>query len=208
MLEKIRKHFLLLLVVPYVVGLIGFSIKETSELFLTLTPVMLLFSLFLVLVEEERVVRKNSLVIILIGVFGFGAEALGVNTGVLFGDYEYGTVLGPKLFGVPFLIATNWVMLCIAAYSISTRVTTNSYLQAALSASMVTAFDMILEPVAIKYRWWWWQDVSVPIYNYVTWFVLVFLFVLMLSSGNKSAMGRSFYLIIIQTLFFIWLLIW
>lgn len=208
MLEKIRKHFLLLLVVPYVVGLIGFSIKETSELFLTLTPVMLLFSLFLVLVEEERVVRKNSLVIILIGVFGFGAEALGVNTGVLFGDYEYGTVLGPKLFGVPFLIATNWVMLCIAAYSISTRVTTNSYLQAALSASMVTAFDMILEPVAIKYRWWWWQDVSVPIYNYVTWFVLAFLFVLMLSSGNKSAMGRSFYLIIIQTLFFIWLLIW
>ena len=208
MLEKIRKHFLLLLVVPYVVGLIGFSIKETSELFLTLTPVMLLFSLFLVLVEEERVVRKNSLVIILIGVFGFGAEALGVNTGVLFGDYEYGTVLGPKLFGVPFLIATNWVMLCIAAYSISTRVTTNSYLQAALSASMVTAFDMILEPVAIKYRWWWGQDVSVPIYNYVTWFVLVFLFVLMLSSGNKSAMGRSFYLIIIQTLFFIWLLIW
>ena len=38
-------------------------------------------------------------------------ESLGVNYGLIFGNYEYGNNLGFKFFGVPFLIGINWIIL-------------------------------------------------------------------------------------------------
>ena len=40
-------------------------------------------------------------------------EAIGVNTGLLFGTYEYGANLGFKIFGVPLIIGVNWTVLII-----------------------------------------------------------------------------------------------
>ena len=39
---------------------------------------------------------------------GMLVEWIGVHTGYLFGSYDYGTVLGPKLLGVPLIIGINW----------------------------------------------------------------------------------------------------
>ena len=52
----------------------------------------------------------SLLLIFLIGMF---SEFIGVNYGVIFGEYIYGNNLGFKLFGVPFLIGLNWVILTV-----------------------------------------------------------------------------------------------
>ena len=39
---------------------------------------------------------------------GFAVEVIGVATGLLFGDYSYGTGLGPKVLDVPLLMGVLW----------------------------------------------------------------------------------------------------
>lgn len=201
----IRKRFYILLFVPYLVGLVGFLIPGTRALFMQLTPVMLAFSFMLVVAEEWTWLRKVWFKLVIIFLVGIAAEIIGVNTGLLFGDYTYGSAVGPKIMGVPFLIGTNWVMLSVAAYSISKQIFNNRWLIAFLSGIIITAFDMLLEPVAIKYGWWTWQTIDVPVFNYVCWLILGILFGFLLHKKVQKT-NRSFYMLIVQALFFVVLL--
>ena len=90
----VKTNFFTLLLVPYVVGLIGILLPVTRSFFLSLTPYMLLFSFLIVYLEEGRWVIRNILAILLILLFSFGIEYVGVNYGYLFGDYKYGSILG------------------------------------------------------------------------------------------------------------------
>ena len=201
----VRKRYYILLIVPYLVGLAGFFIPQTRSLFMQLTPLMLAYSFFLVVAEEWTWLKKGWYKIGIVFVVGLLAEIVGVNTGLLFGDYEYGSAVGPKLMGVPLLIGTNWVMLSVAAISVSSQIFTSRWLAALLTGALITAFDMLLEPVAIKYGWWTWNSVDVPAFNYLCWFILGVLFGFLLFKKNVKT-NRSFYMLIVQALFFIVLL--
>lgn len=90
-------------------------------------------------------------------------EIIGVNTGILFGDYAYGTVMGPKLLGVPFLIGINWfvIVFCcgslmqelnkvmLAKYEAPIPRTIVKWSVVIDGAVMATFFDWLMEPVAI-----------------------------------------------------------
>src|SRR5881397_3065439 len=58
-----------------------------------------------------------------VGVVGFGAEVLGVHTGVPFGDYRYTGGLGPTLASVPLVIALAWLMMAQPAACVAARLT-------------------------------------------------------------------------------------
>ena len=47
------------------------------------------------------------------------SEILGVKFGVIFGDYEYGSALGLKIFDVPLLIGANWAILTVSCSALS-----------------------------------------------------------------------------------------
>ena len=38
-------------------------------------------------------------------------EIIGAKTGLIFGSYSYGDVLGPKFFDLPLIIGLNWVIV-------------------------------------------------------------------------------------------------
>jgi putative membrane protein len=122
----VKKNFFTLLLVPYAAGTIGILLPVTRSLFLSLTPIMLIFSFILVVVEEGKWTRYNIAALAFIIASGFMAEYFGVNFGYLFGDYHYGTALGPKWLGVPLIIAMNWAMLCVAARSLANLVSNNT----------------------------------------------------------------------------------
>lgn len=71
------------------------------------------------MVNQIKINKKELLCIVLIFWTGIFVEFLGVNYGLLFGEYSYGSNLGPKVFGVPFLIGMNWVILTTISGSIS-----------------------------------------------------------------------------------------
>jgi putative membrane protein len=151
---------------------------------------------------------------------GFAVELIGTNTSALFGKYQYGTVLGVKLFGVPLIIAANWfiVIYCtgIATQFYENRmvrrieekgiaVTPKLQLVSFITDAALLAvfFDWLIEPVAAKLGYWQWEDNKIPVYNYICWLLisalLLWLFrVLRFDKQNIFAV----HLLIIQMLFF------
>ena len=201
----VKINFLTLLLVPYVVGLIGILLPLTRSFFLSLTPYMLLFSFVIVYLEEGRWVIRNLLAILLIMAFSFGAEYLGVNYGYLFGDYTYGSILGFKYYKVPLIIPITWALLSIASRSLVNLVTNSYAISAFLTAVVITAYDFLLELVAVRFGWWWWNTGNIPIFNYICWFVLSFIFQLLFRKV-PSITGRSYWIIFVHLIFY-WVLL-
>ena len=101
-------------------------------------------------------------------------EILGVNYGLIFGDYEYGNNLGFKLFGVPFLIGVNWIILTAISANIATFLTKNKsiVLTVIIGAFLMLAMDFVMEPVAPKLEMWRFKNSIVPFSNYFGWLII------------------------------------
>ncbi len=202
----IKKNFYTLLIIPYVVGAIGISIPSIRSFFLSLSPIMLLFSFSLIVFEESKWLKKNIPALIVAALGGFIVEYIGVNYSLLFGEYKYGTALGYKLFNVPLIISINWLMLSIASRSLANMVTNNKWLLSLIAAFLMTSYDVLLEPIAIKFDWWIWSGGEVPIFNYVCWFAFSFLFQLVFRITPKVT-GRSYMVLLVQVCFYFILLL-
>ncbi len=104
-------------------------------------------------------------------------ETFGQASGLIFGDYSYGHILLPELASVPLAIGFAWLstLLCSAALFqrlAPARWRTRPVIAIVGTAMLMTMFDVIMEPAAIKLGYWRWEGASVPMQNYVAWFVM------------------------------------
>jgi putative membrane protein len=68
---------------------------------------------------------------------------------------------------------------------------------------LATLFDWFLEPAAVKLGYWTWLQGSIPIFNYVCWFIISALLMLVFQqSGFKKVNQFAVNLLFIQILFF------
>lgn len=176
---------------------------------LALTPLTLLITSAVVIVSLTK--EKNTKIIywlIFFYAITFIIEVLGVKTELIFGSYSYGNTLGLKVFNVPLIIGINWVLIILGAIGIARRLTKNIKLIPFITAALAVAFDIILEPVAIKYNYWTWANTSVPFQNYAAWFLISFLaaIVFVKFKINYETTVPQHYLFI-QAVFFISLLL-
>tara|TARA_Y100001954_G_C15771655_1_gene584755 strand:- start:862 stop:1482 length:621 start_codon:yes stop_codon:yes gene_type:complete len=184
-----------------IIGVIGFRSEFLLPLFKTLTPYNLLFTLVICFFYLPRKIFL-SIFLILYSV-GFTVELVGVNTGILFGNYHYGPTLGIQWFKVPIIIGVNWFVLAIGARGCANRITNVTFFQVLYSALFMVGLDLLIEPVAMKYDFWSWSQNKVPIQNYFMWFIVsVFMQILL----NKKSMLIPFSLAIVilvsQLIFF------
>lgn len=148
-------------------------------------------------------------------------ELLGTSTGMLFGQYSYGNNLGPHFNNVPFIIGINWFLIIyccgisvstvfrkLAASAGQEQVYHNKYLKLMSvvfdGATLAVFFDWVLEPAAVKLGYWNWLEPGIPLYNYLSWFLvsvvlLVFFQLLSFPRSNKFAV----HLLLIQLMFFL-----
>ena len=172
-----KRYIVLFLIAFHVIGLIGILINPA---FINLTPINILLVYLLLLASEKFNLRLLviSLVVITSGII---VEAIGVNTGVIFGNYTYHGTLGPKVFNTPLIIGVNWFLITYCAYQFIGKFIDNLFVKIVVSSAICTLFDFVLEPVAIKYNFWSWADLEIPLYNYFCWFLFSALFTLMYS---------------------------
>ena len=127
------------------------------------------------MVNQIKLNSKELFCIVLIFLTGIFVEFLGVNYGLLFGDYTYGKNLGPKFLGVPFLIGMNWVILTIISGSISNYISKGSkILSIVLGSILMLAIDFFIEPVAPILDFWEFKNSIVPLSNYTGWLITGF----------------------------------
>jgi uncharacterized membrane protein len=126
----------------------------------------------------------------------YAAEALGVNFGLVFGHYYYTPALGISLFGVPLLAALAWEPIVYAAFWMSDLLVSGGassfphlftkyspFWAAAIGALATTAWDMMIDPIAVSQGWWVWVNGGsyvpylangVPITNFLGWLLVAF----------------------------------
>lgn len=205
--EKIYRYkqviLISLLIIFYTVGIIGLSLENYREDFLSLSFFNLALSFVLLLLGRHSHTIRFYIFIIFSFITGMGSEWIGVHTGYLFGDYTYGESLGMKLFDVPLIIGINWGMLVIISASVAKRIQMNNYFQAVVAALFMLLLDILIEPIAIVSDYWIWEGEVIPMFNFISWFGIALLlqfvyFGLNLAEKNKVATA----LYCIQFMFF------
>ncbi len=165
-------------IIPYIiflVGVLGHITEETYSLITAITPFTLfamgMFVLYHILKENGRPVLYW---IIATYIVTFALEAIGVHTGLVFGEYTYGDILDPSFLGVPLIIGFNWVFVILGAACIAQHYLSRPLLFALITALITVVFDSFLEPVAIRLGYWTWETTYVPLHNYAAWFAISF----------------------------------
>ena len=162
-----------ILVVMYGVGLVGLQ-TAARDWFLDATPLTLVLSSGLLLLNHRGWSAAFAGLVGGIAVAGFLVEVAGVQTGLIFGEYAYGQVLGPKLWETPLVIGLNWLLLVYATGSLASRLQLPRLLQAGVAALGMTLLDVLIEPVAMRLGFWDWSWGMVPLQNYLAWFFASF----------------------------------
>ena len=169
----------LVLTVLLGVGVAGHLLPATLPLMRRLTPGFTLLTSLMVLAPALAMDgRRFAGWVAGTYAFTFLAEAVGVATGAVFGEYEYGPTLGLAWRGVPLLIAFNWVVVVHGACCAAGRALPQGLVRwrrpaiALLAGGIATAFNFIMEPVAIRLDYWHWAGGAIPFQNYAAWFVL------------------------------------
>ncbi|MFM8450228.1 MAG: carotenoid biosynthesis protein [Haliscomenobacter sp.] len=194
------------LTIFYLVGIAGILIP-IHPAFIRLTPFNLLLSAGILMAFQPAPNTRTKQLVIICFITGFLAEVIGVKTGLLFGNYTYGEVLGFKIWDTPLLIGINWILVTFSAASfiqwLLPRGTAVS-LRVVLAALAMVGLDLLIEPDAIQYQMWTWNEGVIPLRNYLGWFVVALpLQVLYHYWATTSLNLVAAALFILQILFFI-----
>ena len=197
--ESLLQAFLMII---YIVGAVGFVLPELKAEFLPLSGLVLYLSSFVMVIASKK--KTDFFLFMTIAfVVGFGAEAIGVNSGYLFGDYAYGTNLGPKFLGVSVVIGILWGVLALASASLVKRFVKSVGLKIILSSLLMLGIDVLMEPVAIKSGFWSWRGGNIPLYNYICWFIVALFLQWVLFKLKKAETNKVYdTLLILMVLFF------
>lgn len=206
----ISKEVKKFIIIFYIVGVLGFIIPLTNEIFKILIPYALLVNFFVLwYFHDRRKIRKSLFVFLTIFLFGFIIEMIGVETKIIFGNYSYGSGLGIKIFETPLLIGLNWLFLSYTSLSIVEKFKIPVFLKILFSVLLMVLYDIVLEHVAPFLNMWSWENNQIPLQNFIAWFFISFIFITLLKICKINTKNPlSLTLLISQSLFFIILMIY
>lgn len=197
---------LIILIIYYVVGITLLVTSENKEEIITLTPFTLLFTMIVLLVNHTGGWSiRVAAVLLLIIVLGFLVELIGVATGFPFGFYSYSDVLGFQLYNTPVIMGINWGMLVYAGTLLFHPMKISDWLKPVLSGILLVILDIFIEPFAIKWNLWQWNETVPPLQNYLSWTIIAIFFSWLLNKSLKESMNNKIVIpvLLIQFLFFL-----
>jgi putative membrane protein len=158
----------------YFFGVIGI-LSDYREWFVEKTAFNLSLSFIILLLYQNH--YKVSLIwaFIFCYIIGFVAEYLGVNFGIIFGEYIYPETLGPQIGGVPLIIGINWFLITFCVASLIFPLKINGLFKIVIATIITVLIDVLIEPVAMALDFWNWDNKVIPFQNYVGWTVVSFL---------------------------------
>jgi uncharacterized membrane protein len=145
---------------------------------------------------------KTNVLFISAAVISLILEHIGVKTGMIYGEYHYGTIIGPKLFGtVPILIPLAWFFFLYPSVIISNEILSGKrslvafikkggsvfqiVIFAAFDSIIMTALDLLLDPIWTTRGSWFWTGLdklspgkilyNIPVQNYFGWLLTTFI---------------------------------
>ncbi len=133
---------------------------------------------------------RAAALVLVSGGAGLLAEAVGVRTGFPFGQYEYGTTLGPKVLDVPLLVPLAWTMMSYPCLLVGRRLANavagparpgaSAAVTVGAGALTLASWDLFLDPQMVAAGHWTWAYPTpalpgvpgVPLTNYAGWLLV------------------------------------
>ena len=196
--KRIVLFFLYVLISVYIFALLALGFKISWEI--SLTPI-LTFSFFIFPVffssQLEQWIKVLAFCVLAIYT-GLLFESIGVFTGLIYGPYHYTDQLGNKFLGlVPFLIPAAWMVMTYPSMVIAKVLipttwsgTKRMFSIAALSGVIMTAWDVVMDPMMVLRGNWVWEVrgayFGIPLMNFLGWWATTFAVVLLFLSITQK----------------------
>jgi len=173
---KFLTYFSIFLLWLFNISAILGILSGQQDWFMSKTPLnmLLILSLVVFVYPLNSIVKVSVFMgIVVTSIF---AEWLGINYGLIFGDYSYGNNFGAKIAGVPYLIGINWAVLTFATAAISASWFRNYWLKTFCGTFLMLVLDFFMETSAPVFDFWYWDIGHPPLQNFIGWFALAFVF--------------------------------
>lgn len=170
--------------------------RWTAPVFLVLAGGLIL------LTSARRIVAR----LLLAASIGMASELAGVHVGLPFGAYSYTEALSPLFFGVPIAMGAAWLVLVAYVCQIISDLPLPSWGQPVAAAIVMTAIDLVIDPLAAgPLGYWSWvasgSYYGIPATNFLGWF-LVSLVIFGLLGRNWTRNSAAGYIGLSIILFF------
>lgn len=171
--------------------------------------------------------RHGVLLLLALGIFAVGIEIIAVKTGFPYGEFTHGEKIGWKFFdAVPWTVPFAWTPLILCSATLAKRAVARigapEYSGVVLSALILVAIDMVLDPGSVAQEFWTYRHgglyYGVPLSNFLGWLfsgliASAIFFGLVRNWGSQekppSALGRSTFLILVfWTSICLWMELW
>ncbi len=169
-----HKSLLLVAIVFAILGLFLARIPMHAELWYISVIAILLFGTPVVFFTVRWLGRRRGLLLItLLGIYALLFETIAVKTGLPYGSFSYGGLLGPKLFNaVPATVLIAWTPLVLGTLALLQTIKP-LWKQALVATLMLVVIDMVLDPAAVHVGFWSWDTpgiyYGVPPINFFGW---------------------------------------
>lgn len=190
----------------HVSGILGI-IYGDAKWFISATPINLSLCFILVFLNVNLRLEVVWVFAVCFTV-GMLAEMLGVNYGLIFGEYKYGAAMGAKLYGVPFLIGINWFVSTMITAAIAGQFAKRLWQKLLLGVGFMLFLDLLMEPVAPVLDYWEFEGGHAPLQNFIGWAVIALPLQLVFHKAKMEFKNAyPHHLFLLQILFFAILLL-
>lgn len=154
--------------------------------------------------------RRAAAGVVLLALYAYAIEYVGVHTGWPYGQFEYGVALGPTVAGVPLGLPVFFLPLVVDAYLLCLlllgRRAERTPTRLGAVVALVLLMDVVLDPGAVALGFWSYPDVpdggalsalsgggfyGVPLSNFIGWTLSATVAVLTVDlSFDRAALRR------------------
>ena len=137
--------------------------------------------------QSRRLIWTAQFLGISIGL-SYLVELLGVKSQFPFGEYSYGSSLGPALLGVPLLIPLAWAAMAYPCLLAAQRLAADPLTTTLIGGVLFAAWDLFLDPQMVGEGYWRWSSIGwylpgidgIPLQNFLGWLLTAFLLIWLL----------------------------
>ncbi len=205
--DPTEQYSVIFIAVAFLLGIVLHLIPDLRPLIIRLTELNLFLMSSLIfafgLLNNHRNLTEFTFWGLITILCVFLVAVVGINTGVLFGSFEYGSTLPTTVAHIPLVVPLNWAMLLLSAYGFFSNAVSQRHLRALLASVVVFLLNLLIQPVGVKLGYWVWDTDTIPVQNYISWFVVSIIFTQILALMKIHARSVIFktYLIM-QFLFY------
>ena len=176
-----ENRFTIAVIFPFV-GALGFVASAENLLppFLAFSPVMILFGtlvmrLPLIAGLKPLMNRKADAGILLLSLYAYLIEYVGLKTSWPYGSFEYLVELGPMVQGVPIGLPVFFIPLVVNSYLLVNLFDVEtSCKRFVMTLGVILLIDMVLDPAAVALGIWSYPEgffYGVPLSNFLGWII-------------------------------------